>query len=60
LTKGFTALLEQTSKQVRQIAIHNIVSFTPSNSEFFPIFLKHAKALCKDLKAMVKEDPVWR
>ncbi|KAI8359514.1 hypothetical protein B0O80DRAFT_440437 [Mortierella sp. GBAus27b] len=44
--------------EVRQIAIHNIVSFTPSNSEFFPIFLKHAKALCKDLKAMVKEDPV--
>ncbi|KAG0370896.1 hypothetical protein BC939DRAFT_460452 [Gamsiella multidivaricata] len=42
--------------EVRQIAIHNIVSFTPSNSEFFHVFLKHAKPLCKDLKALVKED----
>ncbi|KAG9321000.1 hypothetical protein KVV02_003978 [Mortierella alpina] len=42
--------------EVRQIAIHNIVSFTPPTSEFFSIFLKHAKTLTKDLKAMVKED----
>ncbi|KAF8983719.1 hypothetical protein BGZ46_009681 [Entomortierella lignicola] len=42
--------------EVRQIAIHNIVAFTSSTSEFFPIFLKHAKTLCKDLKALVKDD----
>ncbi|KAF9995400.1 hypothetical protein BGZ65_008952, partial [Modicella reniformis] len=41
---------------VRQIAIHNIVSFTPNSSGLFPVFLKHAKTLCKDLKDMVKED----
>ncbi|KAF9435856.1 hypothetical protein BGZ76_005379, partial [Entomortierella beljakovae] len=45
-------------EEVRQIAINNIVTFTPKSSEFFPIFLKHAKTLCKDLKALVKEDPV--
>ncbi|KAF9114279.1 hypothetical protein BGX27_011257 [Mortierella sp. AM989] len=42
--------------EVRQIAIHNIVSFTPSTSEFFPIFLKNAKSLCGDLKTLVKDD----
>ncbi|KAF9183151.1 hypothetical protein BGZ51_004217 [Haplosporangium sp. Z 767] len=42
--------------EVRQIAIHNIVSFTPSSSEFFHVFLKHAKPLSKDLKALVKQD----
>ncbi|KAF9425293.1 hypothetical protein BGZ94_007679 [Podila epigama] len=42
--------------EVRQIAIHNVVSFTPKSSEFFHIFIKHAKSLSKDLKALVKED----
>ncbi|KAI1309978.1 hypothetical protein EDD11_003927 [Mortierella claussenii] len=42
--------------EVRQIAIHNIVSFTPTSSEFFHVFLKHAKTLTKDLKALVRED----
>ncbi|KAG0024745.1 hypothetical protein BGZ80_008903 [Entomortierella chlamydospora] len=42
--------------EVRQIAIHNIVSFTSNTSEFFPIFLNNAKTLCKDLKALVKDD----
>ncbi|KAG0324991.1 hypothetical protein BG004_003324 [Podila humilis] len=42
--------------EVRQIAIHNIVSFTPKSSEFFHIFIKHAKTLCKDLKILVKDD----
>ncbi|KAG0206295.1 hypothetical protein BGX28_002241 [Mortierella sp. GBA30] len=50
--------MESQIEEVRQIAIHNIVSFTPASSEFFHIFLKHAKTLCKDLKALVKEDTV--
>ncbi|KAF9215779.1 hypothetical protein CPC16_008946 [Podila verticillata] len=44
--------------EVRQIAIHNIVSFTPKSSEFFHIFLKHTKTLCKDLKALTKEETI--
>lgn len=44
--------------QVRQIAIHNIVSFTAPNSEFFQVFVKNAKSLSKDLKALVKDDEV--
>ncbi|KAF9356244.1 hypothetical protein BGX34_010023 [Mortierella sp. NVP85] len=50
--------MEAQIEEVRQIAINNIVSFTPSSSEFFRVFLKHAKPLCKDLKALVKEDAV--
>ncbi|KAF9934326.1 hypothetical protein FBU30_002465 [Linnemannia zychae] len=42
--------------EVRQIAIHNIVSFTTPGSEFFHVFLKNAKSLTKDLKALVKDD----
>ncbi|KAF8940409.1 hypothetical protein BGZ58_006553 [Dissophora ornata] len=48
--------MEAQIEEVRQIAIHNIVSFTLSSSEFFHVFLKHAKSLCKDLKALVKGD----
>ncbi|KAF9956130.1 hypothetical protein BGZ72_002995 [Mortierella alpina] len=48
--------MESQIEEVRQIAIHNIVSFTPSTSEFFNIFLKHAKTLTKDLKTLVKDD----
>ncbi|KAG0049127.1 hypothetical protein BGZ83_006023 [Gryganskiella cystojenkinii] len=44
--------------EVRQIAIHNIVSFTAPSSEFFQVFVKNAKSLAKDLKALVKEDEV--
>ncbi|KAG0283323.1 hypothetical protein BGZ97_008591 [Linnemannia gamsii] len=42
--------------EVRQIAIHNIVSFTTPSSEFFHVFLKNAKSLTKDLKTLVKDD----
>ncbi|KAK3834287.1 MAG: hypothetical protein JOS17DRAFT_738581 [Linnemannia elongata] len=42
--------------EVRQIAIHNIVSFTTPSSEFFHVFLKNAKSLTKDLKTLVRDD----
>ncbi|KAG0070642.1 hypothetical protein BGZ89_000130 [Linnemannia elongata] len=42
--------------EVRQIAIHNIVSFTTPSSEFFHVFVKNAKTLTKDLKTLVRDD----
>ncbi|KAF9145716.1 hypothetical protein BGX30_007309 [Mortierella sp. GBA39] len=42
--------------EVRQIAIHNIVSFTTPSSEYFHVFVKNAKSLTKDLKTLVKDD----
>ncbi|KAG0082226.1 hypothetical protein BGZ90_008552 [Linnemannia elongata] len=42
--------------EVRQIAIHNIVSFTTPSSEFFHVFVKNAKSLTKDLKTLVRDD----
>ncbi|KAK3839890.1 MAG: hypothetical protein J3R72DRAFT_446924 [Linnemannia gamsii] len=42
--------------EVRQIAIHNIVSFTTPNSEYFHVFVKNAKSLTKDLKTLIKDD----
>ncbi|KAF9978443.1 hypothetical protein BGZ73_002339 [Actinomortierella ambigua] len=42
--------------EIRQIAIHNLVGFTPKSSEFFKVFLAHAKTLVKDLKKLTSDD----
>ncbi|KAG0245483.1 hypothetical protein BGW41_000110 [Actinomortierella wolfii] len=42
--------------EIRQIAIHNLVGFTPKGSEFFKVFLAHSKTLVADLKKLTSDD----
>ncbi|KAI8376413.1 uncharacterized protein BYT42DRAFT_646016 [Radiomyces spectabilis] len=50
--------LHQPSLEVRAIALHHIVPYTAKTSEYQPLLISNRKTLCKDLKALVREDPI--
>ncbi|CAO3607323.1 unnamed protein product [Cunninghamella echinulata] len=50
--------LHQPSLEVRAIALHHIVGFTPETSEYRPLLISKKDTLCKDLKKLAQEDPI--
>ncbi|ORX53514.1 DUF383-domain-containing protein [Hesseltinella vesiculosa] len=50
--------LHQPSLEVRAIALHHLIGFTTSSSEYQPILISKRETLCKDLKQLVQEDPI--
>lgn len=56
--KELIPFLHQPALEIRAIALHHIVPYTPSGNQYRHLLLAESKGLCKDLKQLVKEDPV--
>jgi hypothetical protein len=50
--------LHQPALEIRAIALHHLVPYTPNGNEYRPILLEKKESVCKDLKQLVREDPV--
>ncbi|KAI8636844.1 hypothetical protein BD408DRAFT_425480 [Parasitella parasitica] len=56
--KELIPFLHQPSLQVRSIALHHLLPYTPEGNEYRHLLIKQKQAVCKDLKALCKEDAV--
>ncbi|KAG0173338.1 hypothetical protein DFQ28_008778 [Apophysomyces sp. BC1034] len=50
--------LQQPALEIRAIALHHLVPYTPKNSEYNHLLINNRQKLCKDLKALCREDPI--
>ncbi|KAI8330413.1 hypothetical protein BC941DRAFT_440434 [Chlamydoabsidia padenii] len=50
--------LHEPSLEVRAIALHHLVAYTPKTSEYQPLLIGKRDTLCKDLKKLCREDPI--
>ncbi|KAG1063394.1 hypothetical protein G6F42_027222 [Rhizopus arrhizus] len=56
--KELIPFLHQPALEIRAIALHHLVPYTPNGNEYRHILLEQKAGVCKDLKALCKEDPV--
>ncbi|CEP18518.1 hypothetical protein [Parasitella parasitica] len=54
--KELIPFLHQTALEVRSIALHNLVPYTPNGNEYRHLLIEQRHVVCKDLKALCKED----
>ncbi|SAM02040.1 hypothetical protein [Absidia glauca] len=50
--------LHEPSLEVRAIALHHLVAYTPKSSEYQPLLISKRETLCRDLKKLCREDPI--
>ncbi|KAI8075843.1 uncharacterized protein B0P05DRAFT_450635, partial [Gilbertella persicaria] len=50
--------LHQPALEIRAIAVHHLVPYTPNDNQYRHLLLEQKHVVCKDLKALCKEDPV--
>ncbi|KAI8986034.1 hypothetical protein BDB01DRAFT_75846 [Pilobolus umbonatus] len=56
--KELINFLHQPALEIRAIALHHLVPYTPTGNEYRHILLTQKETVCKGLKALVKEDPI--
>ncbi|KAG1456701.1 hypothetical protein G6F56_006773 [Rhizopus delemar] len=50
--------LHQPALEIRAIALHHLVPYTPNDNEYRYVLLEQKEVICKDMKALCREDPV--
>ncbi|KAI8984579.1 hypothetical protein BDF20DRAFT_860675 [Mycotypha africana] len=50
--------LHQPALEIRAIALHHLVPYSPNGNEYRHILIEQRSTVCKDMKLLVKEDPV--
>ncbi|KAI8364429.1 hypothetical protein BD560DRAFT_403131 [Blakeslea trispora] len=56
--KELIPFLHQPALEIRAIAVHHLVPYTPNGNQYRYILLEQRATVCKGLKALCKEDPV--
>ncbi|KAI8367192.1 hypothetical protein EDC96DRAFT_507226 [Choanephora cucurbitarum] len=56
--KELIPFLQQPALEIRAIALHHLVPYTPNGNQYRYILLEQRATVCKGLKALCKEDPV--
>ncbi|KAG1132689.1 hypothetical protein G6F42_002131 [Rhizopus arrhizus] len=56
--KELIPFLHQPALEIRAIALHHLVPYTPNGNQYRYILLEQKQTICKDIKALCREDPV--
>ncbi|KAI9357519.1 hypothetical protein BD770DRAFT_322009 [Pilaira anomala] len=56
--KELIPFLHQPALEIRAIALHHLVPYTPNGNEYRHLLMEQRSTVCKDLKQLCKEDPV--
>ncbi|ORE06305.1 DUF383-domain-containing protein [Rhizopus microsporus var. microsporus] len=50
--------MEQQIREIRAIALHHLVPYTPNGNQYRYILIEQRQTVCKDMKALCREDPI--
>ncbi|KAI9477736.1 MAG: hypothetical protein EXX96DRAFT_568011 [Benjaminiella poitrasii] len=56
--KELIPFLHQPALEIRAIALHHLVPYTPNGNQYRHLLIEQRQTVCKDMKALCKEDPV--